>query len=71
MSSSEFSIICGVGFLAVFLLLLLLASLIRLLTLLLPDRSQEGSCAPEVAVIAATLRSLYPGTRITKIERKE
>lgn len=70
MSSSGFSIICGTGFLAVFLLLLLLSIAMRLLTLLFPERSKEESCVPEVAVIAATLNFLYPGTKITRIERQ-
>jgi len=51
---------------AVFTLLIALAAGMRLITLLFPERA--GDEAAMVAAIAATYRSVYPGTRITKIE---
>jgi len=71
MSSSDFFIICGTGFLAVFLLLSILAFLMRLLIILFPEKEKDDAYAPAVAAIAVTFKSLYPGTKITKIERQQ
>ena len=58
MSPSDFLIICATGFLAVFLLLALLAFLIRLLTVLFPGKLKTDSDTAELAVIAVTYTSL-------------
>ena len=60
---------CGIAFLAVFLLLSLLAGLMQLITLLFPERkpSVESSL---VAAITSTVAYLIPGARVTKIEEK-
>jgi hypothetical protein len=51
---------------AVFTLLISLAAGMRLITLLFPERADNE--AAMYAAIAATYQSVYPGTRITKIE---
>jgi hypothetical protein len=67
MSSPDLFIICGSAFIAVFALLSLLAVMIRVIMLLFPEKEAETDTAV-IAAVAATLESLYPGTRITKLE---
>lgn len=58
------------AFSAVFLLLALLAALMRLLTALFPHRAE----APDDAVVAgitAAAAAAYPGTRVTRIEERQ
>jgi hypothetical protein len=71
MSASDFLTICGTGFLAVFILLSLLAVLMRLLTLAFPEVPEGESDAQAIAAIAVAMNSLYPGTRITRIEKQK
>lgn len=60
---------CGIAFLAVFLLLSLLAGLMQLITLIFPGR--RSSTEPHlVAAITSSVAFLYPGARVTKIEEK-
>ena len=60
---------CGIAFLAVFVLLSLLAGMMQLITRLFPERalSVESSL---VAAITSSVAFLYPGARVTKIEEK-
>jgi hypothetical protein len=61
--------ICAAAFFAVFVVLSALALLIRLIVVAFPmsDRSDD---APVVAAIGATLATMYPGARVTRIEEK-
>ena len=60
---------CGIAFMAVFLLLSLLAGLMQLITLIFPER--KSSVEPTlVAAISSSVAFLYPGARVTKIEEK-
>ena len=60
---------CSIAFLAVFLLLSLLAGLMQLITLIFPER--KPSVEPSlVAAISSSVAFLYPGARVTKIEEK-
>jgi len=60
---------CGIAFLAVFLLLSLLAGLMQLITLIFPER--KSSVDPGlVAAITSSVAFAIPGARVTKIEEK-
>lgn len=59
-------VISASAFIAVIVLLSLLAGIIRLLTILFP--AHEDSDATLVAAITAAAARAYPGTRISKIE---
>lgn len=69
MESTELLFICGVSFLMVFLILILLALTMRLIILLFPEKKAETDAAI-VAALTATMQNLFPGTNITKIEEK-
>ena len=69
MASVELVVICGAAFLWVFLILSLLALLMRLLMRLFPVM-ERGADPAVVAVLAAVLGTLLPGTKVTKIEEK-
>jgi hypothetical protein len=59
--------ICGTAFLAVFLLLIIFAAVIRLITLVFPLRGQPDD-AVLAAAISAAVATVYPGTHVTRIE---
>jgi len=69
MFASDFLSLCGTGFLAVFLLLIILALLMRTLTFLFPEKEVGDVDAAMVASIVASVTAVHPGTRITKIEK--
>lgn len=60
---------CGIAFVAVFVLLSLLAGLMSLITIVFPERKRTVDPAL-VAAITSSVASLYPGARVTKIEEK-
>ncbi len=60
---------CGIAFGAVFLLLTILAGMMRLITFIFPER-QSTVDQHVVAAIASAVASVYPGSRVTKIEEK-
>ena len=70
MSEASLSTICGVAFLAVFVLLITLAVVIRLITLAFPAHDQSDKAAL-VAAISAAVAAVYPGTRVTRIEEEK
>jgi hypothetical protein len=59
--------ICGSAFLGVFLLLALLAVIMRVIITLFPA-GDDVSDAAVLAAMTATIGTLYPGTKITKVE---
>jgi hypothetical protein len=60
---------CGIAFLAVFLLLSLLAGMMQLITRFFPER--QSSIEPSlVAAITSAAAYHFPGARVTKIEEK-
>lgn len=60
---------CGIAFAAVFMLLAVLAGLMQLITLVFPER--RAAVDPiVVAAISSTVASVYPGSRVTRIEEK-
>jgi hypothetical protein len=66
MAEPNLLIICAAAFIAVIVLLSVLAATIRILTTLFPV--PDDTDAALVAAIAAAHAGAYPGTRITRIE---
>jgi hypothetical protein len=60
---------CGIAFLAVFVLLSLLAGLMQLITALFPER-RPAMDASLVAAITSTVATVLPGARVTTIEEQ-
>jgi hypothetical protein len=69
MSEPNLLTISVFAFLAVFLLLGLLAAVMRALTALFPHAT-DGTDAPLMAAITAAAATAYPGMRVTHIEEK-
>ncbi len=67
MGSGDLVFICISAFLAVFVLLSVLAVVMRIILVLFPEK-ESGTDAVVVAAITSTVSAIYPGTRITKIE---
>ncbi len=61
---------CCLAFVVVFLLLAVLASVMRLITTLFPEHKVPLDPAL-VAAISTTVANVYPGARVTKIEENE
>ena len=69
MGSCELLIICVSAFAAVFVLLTLLAVVMRLIIVAFPERVMaRDTDATTIAALSAALMAIYPGTRVTKIE---
>ena len=67
MESLDLLAICASSFTAVFLLLTLLALVMRLIIVLFPEEEAVGDVVP-IAAVSTVMQTLYPGTKITKIE---
>ncbi len=67
MGSPELLIICISAFIAVFILLTVLAVVMRLIILIFPQKIDTTDSAM-IAAVAAAATSLYPGTKIKSIE---
>jgi hypothetical protein len=67
MNSSDVLTVGMVGYLVAFVVLALLAIMMRLITLLFPARKDSGDAAV-VAAITSTYQALSPGFTVTKIE---
>ena len=67
MNSPELLIVSLVGYVVAFAVLAALAIMMRLITLLFPEREDSGDAAV-VAAISTTYQALSPGTAVTKIE---
>ncbi len=70
MEPAELTTICGIAFLVVFLILLLLALIMRCMMLIFPEKAVKVDPAI-VAAVAATVQTIFPGTKITKLEEKK
>jgi hypothetical protein len=66
MTETSLLVICIAAFIAVILLLSLLAGIIRVLTAIFPV--VEGTDAALIAAISAAAARAYPGTKITNIQ---
>jgi hypothetical protein len=69
MESTNLFLICGVSFLMVFFILILLALSMRLIIFLFPEKKATTDAAI-IAALTATMQNLFPGTNVTKIEEK-
>jgi hypothetical protein len=61
--------VCVTAFIAVIVLLTVLAGVIHLITRLFPD-IRRGVGAPMVAAIEGAVTAIYPGARVTRIEKE-
>ncbi|UCC29614.1 MAG: hypothetical protein JSU86_15590 [Phycisphaerales bacterium] len=67
MDETNLFAVCAAALLAVFILLGLLAAVIRLMAVLLPSRDRPCDAAL-VAALGSAAMTVYPGARVTKIE---
>lgn len=58
--------VCISAFIGVFVLLTLLALVMRLIIVLFPEKGIDDSAV--IAAVTTTVSTLFPGTKITKIE---
>ncbi|NOR13811.1 MAG: hypothetical protein GQ545_11215 [Candidatus Aminicenantes bacterium] len=70
METTELYMICGIAFLVVFVILTLLAFLMRIIMLIFPEKVAEIDSAL-IAAVAATVQTVFPGTKITKLEERK
>jgi len=70
METIELYMICGIAFLVVFIILALLAFIMRIIMLIFPEKV-AGTDLAMIAAIAATVQTIFPGTKITKLEEKK
>lgn len=72
MESTELFLVCGAAFLWVFTILIVLALLMRIIIVFFPEKKiSTEDTASVIAAVAAALHSVFPGTKITKIEEKK
>ena len=67
MSISDFLSVCGSALISVFMVLIVIALVMRLIILLFPQKEEEVDSAV-LAAIASTVSKLYPNSQITNIE---
>jgi Na+-transporting methylmalonyl-CoA/oxaloacetate decarboxylase gamma subunit len=67
MDETNLLAVCGLAFGSVFLLLAILAGVIRLVTVVFPERPGRRIDPPVVAALGATAAVVYPGARVTRI----
>ena len=67
MPSNELLLICISAILAVFVLLSLLALVMRLIIAVFPEKIATSDSA-YIAAIASVISTIYPQTKITKVE---
>ena len=70
MVSNELFLICCVAFLMVFAILAFLALVMRLIILAFPEKAAETNGAM-IAALTSTLQTIFPQTKITKIEEEK
>ncbi len=67
MLSPDLWLVCLTAFCAVALLLSVLAGIMRLILSIFPQK-EEMTDAILVGAVASVVSSIYPGTRVTKVE---
>ena len=70
MGSIELLHICGIAFLMVFVILAVLAAVMRLIIVIFPEKL-AGTDAATIAAVSAAVQSVFPGTKVTKIEEQK
>jgi hypothetical protein len=67
MNSPELFVVSTTAYLVAFAVLAVLALMMRLITLLFPEREKSDDAAA-IAAVKATYQALFPETTVTKIE---
>ena len=67
MESLDLLVICASAFVGVFLLLTVLALVMRLIIILFPEKEAISDSAM-IAAVSTVLQTVYPGAKITKVE---
>ena len=67
MESLDLLVICASAFVGVFILLTILALVMRFIIILFPERESADDSAM-IAAVSTVLQTLYPGTKITNLE---
>ena len=67
MESLDLLAICASAFVGVFLLLTVLALVMRLIIAVFPQK-EAGADAAVIAAISTVLQTVYPGAKITNVE---
>ena len=70
MSSPDLLSICGTAFIGVFILLAVLAVLMRLMLYIFPEKEASIDAAV-IAAISTAVGMVYPGTKVTKVEEEK
>ncbi len=70
MQSTELVVICSVAFLMVFVILALLALLMKLIILIFPEKKAVSDAAM-IAAIATAVQTVFPGTKLTNVEERK
>jgi len=70
MQSVELVVICGVAFLMVFVILVLLALMMRIIILIFPEKKAVSDAAL-IAAISVAVQTVIPGTKLTKVEERK
>jgi uncharacterized membrane protein YqjE len=68
MGSLDLMLMCLSAFIAVFVLLSVLALIMRVIIAVFPEKVQLVSDTAVLAALATVVSSVYPGTRVTKVE---
>ncbi len=68
MAEPNLLLVCITAFIAVILLLALLAGAIRALTVIFPEKTAEGPDAALLAAIHSAAAVAFPGRKVTRIE---
>ena len=69
MGEPNLFMICVAAFCAVFVLLAFLALAMRILINVFPERITDELDEAVLAAVSVSMSTLYPGTRITKVEQ--
>lgn len=70
MPSPELWLVCLTAFCAVAILLSILAGIMRLILIIFPYRDKTTDAAM-IAAVTSAVQSIYPGTRVTKVEESK
>jgi hypothetical protein len=68
MESIDLWLICVIAFSAVFVLLVVLAAVMRLILSVFPQLQMEEADTAMIAAVSSLASTLYPGNTITKVE---
>ena len=70
MQSVELVAVCGVAFLMVFVILAFLAVIMKVIILVFPEKKGVSDTAM-IAAMTATVHTVFPGAKLTKVEERK